>query len=134
MGIARAEAIRLAKHILDLGERLKSNKQRLDELVRVSAVAPLLEHQGFRAATAANCLVTWLHSGRVHRKAAFVWLASVNPIPASSRNTVRHRLNCGGDRRLNSALHMASITRMFLKPTTTLKYVSLRLTRKFDAA
>ncbi|QXQ10722.1 hypothetical protein KUF55_01875 [Paeniglutamicibacter sp. Y32M11] len=36
----------------------------------------------------------------------------MNPIPAPSGYTVRHRLNQGVDRRLNSALHMAAITRM----------------------
>lgn len=112
LGIARAEAIRLAKHILDLGEQLKSNEQKLDELVKVSEAAPLLEEQGFQAVTAAKCLVAWSHEGRVRSEAAFACLAGVNPIPASSGNTVRHRLNRGGDRRLNSALHMASITRM----------------------
>jgi transposase len=39
-------------------------------------------------------------------------LAGVNPIPASSGNTVRHRLNRGGDRKLNRALHMIAISRM----------------------
>lgn len=110
--IARAEAVRLAKHILDLGEQLTSNEQKLDELVKVSEAAPLLEEKGFRAVTAAKCLVAWSHEGRVRSEAAFACLAGVNPIPASSGNTVRHRLNRGGDRRLNSALHMAAVTRM----------------------
>ena len=34
------------------------------------------------------------------------------PIPASSGNTVRHRLNRGGDRRLNRALTTVVIVRM----------------------
>lgn len=112
LGIARAEAVRLAKHIVDLNEQLQSNEQKLDELVKVSEAAPLLEVKGFRAVTAAKCLVAWSHEGRVRSEAAFACLAGVNPIPASSGNTVRHRLNRGGDRRLNSALHMAAITRM----------------------
>ena len=112
LSIARAEAVRLAKHILDLGEQLKSNEQKLDELAEVSDAAPLLKEKGFRAVTAAKCLVAWSQEGRVRSEAAFASLAGVNPIPASSGNTVRHRLNRGGDRRLNSALHMAAITRM----------------------
>ncbi|MGO4587201.1 IS110 family transposase [Arthrobacter sp. 2RAF6] len=112
LSIARAEAIRLAKHILNLDQQLKSNEKQLDELVKVSEAAPLLEEKGFRAVTAAKCLVAWSHEGRVRSEAAFACLAGVNPIPASSGNTVRHRLNRGGDRRLNSALHMAAITRM----------------------
>ncbi len=61
--------------------------------------------------TAAKCLVAWSHEGRVRSEAAFACLAGVNPIPASSGNTTRHRLNRGGDRALNSALHMAAISR-----------------------
>jgi transposase len=41
-----------------------------------------------------------------------------SPIPASSGNTVRHRINRGGDRRLNRALHMAIVTRMRMDPRT----------------
>ena len=112
LSIARTEAVRLAQHILDLEDQLQSNEQKLDELVKVSEAAPLLEEKGFRAVTAAKCLVAWSHEGRVRSEAAFACLAGVNPIPASSGNTVRHRLNRGGDRRLNSALHMAAVTRM----------------------
>ena len=39
-------------------------------------------------------------------------------MPASSGNTVRHRLNRSGDRRLNRALHMAIVTRMRTDPDT----------------
>jgi hypothetical protein len=49
----------------------------------------------------------------------------VNPIPASSGNTVRHRLNRGGDRSLNSALHMVAVTRMTHDPETR-EYVEKR--------
>lgn len=112
LSIARAEAVRLAKHILDLEEQLQSNEKQLDELIKVSEAAPLLELKGFRAVTAAKCLVAWSPEGRVRSEAAFACLAGVNPIPASSGNTVRHRLNRGGDRRLNSALHLAALTRM----------------------
>lgn len=123
--IARSEAVRLAKNILDLVEQLESNEQKLDELVKVSEAAPLLEEKGFQAVAAAKCLVAWSHEGRVRSEAAFACLAGVNPIPASSGNTVRHRLNRGGDRRLNSALHMAAITRMTYD-SETCNYVEKR--------
>ena len=125
LGIARTEAVRLAKHILNVSEQLKSNEQKLDELVTVSEAAPLLEEKGFQAVNAAKCLVAWSHEGRVRDEAAFACLAGVNPIPASSGNTVRHRLNRGGDRRLNSALYMAAVTRM-THDTETCDYVEKR--------
>lgn len=85
----------------------------MDELVKVSEAAPLLEETGCRAISAAKCLVAWSHEGRVRSEAAaFACLAGVNPIPASSGKTVRHRLNRGGDRSLNSALHMVAVVRM----------------------
>lgn len=118
LSIARTEAVRLAKHILDLSEQLKSNEQKLNELIKVSEAAPLLEEKGFQAVTAAKCLVAWSHEGRVRSEAAFACLAGVNPIPASSGNTVRHRLNRGGDRKLNSALHLAAVSRMTYDPET----------------
>jgi hypothetical protein len=57
-------------------------------------------------------MAAWSHDGRLHSEAAFASLGGVSPIPASSGNTVRHRLNRGGDRRLNKALHMAVVVRM----------------------
>lgn len=65
-----------------------------------------------QAITVAKCFVAWSREGRVRDEAAFACLAGVNPIPASSGNTIRHRLNRGGDRSLNSALYLATVTRM----------------------
>lgn len=79
--LARSEAARRVKHSLALGEQLKSNEPTLDELVKVSEAAPLLEEKGFRAVTAAKYLVAWSHEGRVRGQAAFACLAGVNPIP-----------------------------------------------------
>jgi len=112
MSVARAEAVRLAKHATDLEEQLDNNESQLAELVAVSDAAPLLEEKGFAAISAAKCLVAWSHHGRVRTEAAFASLAGVNPIPASSGNTVRYRLNRGGDRALNSALHMVAVSKM----------------------
>lgn len=125
LSIARFEAVRLAKHILDLDKHLEANEKSLDELVKVSEAAPLLQEMGFRAIAAAKCFVAWSHEGRVRDEAAFASLAGVNPIPASSGNTTRHRLNRGGDRMLNSALHMAAITRMTFHAGTR-EYVEKR--------
>jgi transposase len=115
---ARAEAIRLAKQITSLDTELAANKVRMDELVQASPAAVLLGKVGIGPVTAAIVLTAWSHQGRLRSEAAFAALAGVNPIPASSGNTVRHRLNQGGDRRLNRALHMAVITRMTHDPDT----------------
>lgn len=125
LSVSRAEAIRLAKRIDDLDSELKANTKQITELVEVSEASPLLEVKGFGPVTAATCLTVWSHDGRVHSEAAYASLAGVNPIPASSGNTVRHRLNRGGDRSLNKALHMVAITRM-THDEETRKYVQKR--------
>jgi len=127
ISVARAEAVRLAKHAIDLQEQLDANEQQLAELVAVSEAAPLLDETGFQAISAAKCLAAWSHHGRVRTEAEFASLAGVNPIPASSGNTIRHRLNRGGDRALNSALHMVAVTKMRHDPETR-AYVKKRRT------
>jgi transposase len=115
---ARAEAVRLARRVADLDKELSANHAQMTELIRDSKAAVLLEKTGIGPVTAAVVLAAWSHVGRVRSEAAFAALAGVNPIPASSGNTTRHRLNRGGDRRLNRALHMAVITRMTHDPAT----------------
>ncbi|GAB3812195.1 transposase [Kribbella italica] len=115
---ARAEAVRLAKRVVALDEELSANHKTMDTLVRSTSAAGLLDKIGIGPVTAVVCLAAWSHHGRIRSEAAFACLAGVNPIPASSGNTIRHRLNRGGDRRLNRALHMATITRMIHDPTT----------------
>ncbi len=115
---AREEAVRLAKRVTTLDEELKANTKRVTELVNRSPARELLNQPGIGPVTAAVALTAWSHPGRLRSEAAFASLAGVNPIPASSGNTVRHRINRGGDRRLNRALHMAVVTRMRMDPRT----------------
>lgn len=62
---------------------------------------------------------------RQRNESAFASLAGVNPIPASSGNTVQYRLNRRGDRALNSGLHMVGETRT-THDADTRKYVEKR--------
>ncbi len=117
LSIARAEVVRLARRVVDLDEQPAANTSTMTDLVRQSRAAELLDKTGIGPVTAAIALTAWSHPGRVRSEAAFACLAGVNPIPASG-NTVRHRLNRGGDRRLNRALHIATITRMTHDPDT----------------
>lgn len=50
----------------------------------------------------------------------------MSPIPASSGKTIRHRLNRGGDRAANSALHIIAIGRLRTDPKTK-AYVKRRI-------
>ncbi|MCU1572248.1 MAG: family transposase [Micrococcaceae bacterium] len=109
---ARTEAIRRAKRILVLDSEITDNMNRIAQLVDASPAAGLVEETGIGPVTAATVLVAWSHPGRVRSEAAFATLAGVNPIPASSGNTTRHRLNRGSDRRLNRALNIIAMVRM----------------------
>lgn len=115
---ARGEANRLAKRVAALDTELKDITKRITDLVRQSPAGTLLDQPGIGPVTAAVALTSWSHLGRIRSEAAFASLAGTNPIPASSGNTVRHRINRGGDRRLNRALHMAIVTRMRMDPRT----------------
>ncbi len=55
---------------------------------------------------------------RLASDASFAALCGVSPIEASSGKTHRHRLNRGGDRQANAALHRIVITRLRCDPRT----------------
>lgn len=115
--IAGAEASRLARNVIVLGAELRANKKQLRELVAM--VAPgLLERVGVGPVSSAEFLVAWSHPGRVRSEAAFASLAGTCPIPASSGNTVRYRLNRHGDRQLNWALDVVARSRILNDPDT----------------
>jgi transposase len=63
-------------------------------------------------------LVSWSHAGRFRSEAAFAALAGTNPIPACSGQVTRYRLNRGGDRQLNRALHTILVVRLRTDPDT----------------
>ncbi|MFD8102298.1 transposase [Nocardia fluminea] len=109
--VARAEAIRLARRINELGDELKTNRAQLDKI--------LSEHVPQRFAlpeigpvTAAVILTVGPHPTRIRSEAAMAKIAGTAPIPASSENPTRHRLSRGSDRRLNRAIHTIVLTRM----------------------
>lgn len=63
---------------------------------------------------------------RLHSEAGFAALCGVSPVPASSGKKNRHRLNRGGDRAANSALHIIAIGRL-RTDTKTQEYIGKRV-------
>jgi len=115
--IRREEAQRLARAILGADTDLKTNLRQLRGLI--DDLAPgLLDRVGIGPVSAAQALVSFSHPGRIHSEAAFASLAGASPLEASSGRTIRHRLNRGGDRALNRALHDIAKTRMRCDPRT----------------
>lgn len=100
----------LAEQIHALDRMLKDNLADIRALVQTMCPA-LLAQPGIGPVTAAIALTAWSHHGRFRSEAAFAALAGVNPVPASSGRTVRHRLNRGGDRTLNAAIHTIAKSR-----------------------
>jgi transposase len=115
--VRRNQLRTLAAEIAVLDQTLADNLKQLRDLVAVMCPA-LLDQPGVGPVTAAVALAAWSHKGRLRNEAAFAALAGVNPIPASSGRTIRHRLNRGGDRTLNSAIHtIAKSRRICHQPT-----------------
>jgi transposase len=92
-------------------QQLSNEAAELEAAMRrlVEDMAPqLLDEVGVGVILAAQVIVSWSHPGRCRSEAAFARLAGVAPIEATSgQNQDRHRLNRGGDRQLNRALHQA---------------------------
>jgi transposase len=108
--VRRQHLAALATQISTLDQTLAANKAQLTKLV--AAMCPvLLDQPGVGPVTAAIALTAWSHRGRFRNDAAFAAFAGASPLQASSGRTVRHRLNRGGDRTLNAALHTIVITR-----------------------
>ena len=109
----RASALALrstARRIATLSAEARQLNREIAQLVETTAPA-LLAEPGVGPISAARILIAWSHQGRFHSEAAFAMLAGTSPIPASSGQTVRHRLNRGGDRQLNRALHTIALSR-----------------------
>jgi len=82
------------------------------ELLLAEIAPELLDEPGIGPISAAQLLIAYSHTGRLRSEAAFASLAGAAPIPASSGQTVRYRLNRGGDRQLNRALHTITLSRL----------------------
>jgi transposase len=98
------------------------------QLAQLTAAASprLVEAFGVGADTAGALLVAaGDNPERLRSEAAFSMLCGSSPINASSGKTNRHRLNRGGNRQANAALHRIVLVRMrYHQPTRT--YVDRR--------
>jgi transposase len=95
---------------------------------RTEPVAPaLLDLVGCGPLTAAKLVAETAGVGRFRSRAAFAAHNGTAPIPVWSGNLVRHRLNRGGNRQLNLALHRIAITQLRC-PGPGREYVAKRMT------
>lgn len=102
----------LACRYRQLSREIHDLRAELERLIQMTAPA-LLKAFGMGPDTAAALLIAaGSNPDRLHSEAAFPSLCGVNPIPASSGKTNRHRLNRGADRQANAALYRIVVVRL----------------------
>jgi len=122
--LARAEQtarVRVARdelrRVRELTRSVNALERELAELV--AGLAPqLLAEQGCGVLTAAKLLGEIAGIGRFATDAKLARMAGSAPIPASSGRTQRHRLDRGGNRQINCALHRLAICKARRDPET----------------
>jgi len=114
--LSRADQGARATIARELVVEIRRRTRRVEGLGReiaalVGARTPgLLDLEGCGPLTAARLIAETAGAGRLASDAKFARLAGVAPIPASSGTRTRHRLDRGGNRRLNCALHRIAVT------------------------
>lgn len=112
LGAAKIALKRLAKRYVDLDDEVSE----LDDMIGaiLADAAPLLvQLKCADAQSAAQLMVTvGDNPERLRSEASFAMLCGVAPVLVSSGMTYRHRLNRGGDRQANSAIHIIAIGRL----------------------
>src|SRR5215203_1660710 len=122
--LARAEQtmrVRIARDELrrlrELTHSVKALEGEIAELV--AQIAPhLLAEPGFGPLTAAKLVGEIAGAQRFASDAKLARAAGIAPVPVSSGNTSRHRLDRGGNRQINATIHRIAVTRLRCHPET----------------
>jgi transposase len=122
--LARAEQtmrVRIARdelrRIRELSQTIKALEAEIADLV--AQIAPqLLSEPGLGPLTAAKLVGEIAGANRFTTDAKLARAAGVAPIPVSSGKTNRHRLDRGGNRQINAAIHRIAVTRLRCHPET----------------
>ncbi len=102
-------ATELVGLIGELTARINQLERRIAELVAV--IAPnLLELDGCGSLSAAKIVGETADVTRFRSRGAYAMNNGTAPIPVSSGNYTRFRLNRGGNRQLNAAMHRIALT------------------------
>jgi len=113
-GACRIALRSLARRYVELHDEIAELDARIGSIVE-DLTPDLVTRCGIGRETAAQLLLTaGDNPGRLTSEASFAALCGVSPVPASLGKTIRHRLNRGGDRAANSALHIIAVCRMSL--------------------
>lgn len=107
----RAAIRRLARRWQTLDAEARQLEAQMSMLLEPLVPSLLAEHGVSTHVAAALVIAAGENPERLHNEASFAALCGTSPVAASSGNTRRHRLNRGGDRQANSALHIAVLHR-----------------------
>jgi transposase len=131
--LARAEQTMRVRIARDELRRLRELTQAINQLkseiaALVAKVAPqLINEPGFGPLTAAKLVGEIAGAARFASDAKLARAAGLAPIPVSSGRTNRHRLDRGGNRQINAAIHRVAITRARCHPET-IAYITRKKT------
>jgi transposase len=115
----------VARRYQALSEEIAELDAQLDRLV-AEAAPELVSLPAIGTDHAATLLLTaGDNPERLGSEASFASLCGASPVEASSGKVVRHRLNRGGDRDANRALHLICVVRMRIDERTR-RYVARR--------
>jgi len=118
-------AHQLLQHIRHLTHQATDLHTQISCLITTQA-PHLLAIPGCGPLTAAKLVGETADIGRFPTPDKFAMWAGVAPIPVWSANTQRHRLNRGGNRQANAALHRIAITQLRIHPPAQ-NYIKQRL-------
>jgi transposase len=122
--LARAKQTTRVRVARELVRQITARTTRIRELeselaALVESYAPqLLEERGCGPLTAAKLIGEIAGADRFATDSKLARTGGAAPIPASSGNTQRHRLDRGGNRQLNCALHRLAINKARYCPNT----------------
>jgi transposase len=115
----------LSKRWITLSNELKALDKQLDKLTQTHC-PKLRSRMGVGPYTAGILVsVAGDNPERLKSESALAALCGVNPLPASSGKTIRHRLNRGGNRAANNALWTITLVRA-RSDSRTREYVARR--------
>ena len=105
----------------DLDRRIKDLTSQIEGLVNRTGTS-LCDIYGVGTLVAATILAEVGNPRRYGTKAKFAMANGTAPLEASSGRVVRHRLNRGGNRRLNRAIHTVALTQIARPDTEGRRY------------
>ncbi len=123
----------LAEQLLRLNEEIAEVTEALQRRVQ-STNTPLLELCGVGDVIAARLIGELGSTPRIHSAAALASLAGISPVEVSSGGRRGHRLNRGGNRRLNRAIHILALSQRRCDPRAQEYYARKRAEGKTQRA